>query len=78
MSLKRARPFTTWEAIAERDALRFVALQPGWLPKSFSTSKENRDSNHHNVFLLFECTDMHIRHHILIIAYNADEVIEKS
>jgi hypothetical protein len=42
ISLKRVMPFTPWEAIAEKDALRFVALQPGSLLKSFSISKENR------------------------------------
>jgi hypothetical protein len=30
------RLFTTWEAIAEKEALRFVALQPGSPLKSFS------------------------------------------
>jgi hypothetical protein len=50
LSLRRARPFTIWEAIAEKDALRFVALQPGSPLKSFSISKENRDSNHYNIF----------------------------
>ena len=39
----------TWEAIAEKDALRFVALQPGSLLRSFLISKENRDSNHYHL-----------------------------
>jgi Putative redox-active protein (C_GCAxxG_C_C) len=46
LSLRRARPFTIWEATAEKDALRFVALEAGSLLKSFSISKEDRDSNH--------------------------------
>jgi hypothetical protein len=41
LSLRRARPFTTWEAIAGKDALRFVALRPGLLLTSFSILKEN-------------------------------------
>jgi hypothetical protein len=36
MSLRRARPSTTWEVIAEKNAQRFVALQPGSLLKLFS------------------------------------------
>jgi hypothetical protein len=43
LSLRRARPFTTWEAIAGKDAQRFVALQPGSLLKSFLISRENPD-----------------------------------
>jgi hypothetical protein len=41
LSLRKARPFTTWEAIAGKDALRFVALRPGLLRISFLMLKEN-------------------------------------
>jgi len=48
-SLRRAKLSTMMEAIAGKVALRFVALQPRSLLKSFSISKENRNSKHYNI-----------------------------